>query len=181
MDSDFLVAAFNGGALVLGLILGFAAYNHYRKINKKKGILWAIGSILTCVLLVNGIIKIVDIMGEHRKETAFKILDETFEDRGDHENESYENLELVVSPEKVKRYTAYHIYVANFNKQYTYKGKIEIKIKNKKDKVVLTHTTETVTIKPGEKKELKSFTYETWNAGYSWKWIGELENTTEQN
>jgi hypothetical protein len=172
---DRLVVAFNGGALVLGLILGIAAYNHYRKINKKKGILWAIGCILTCVLFVNGIIKIVDIMDEQRKEKAFELLEETYEDRGDHENESYDNLELVVSPEKIKRFTSYNIYVANFNKQYTYKGKIKITIKNKKDKVVFTHVTETVTIKPGEKKEIENVNYDTWNPGYSWQWLGELK------
>jgi peptidyl-tRNA hydrolase len=175
MDRDFLVVAFNGGALVLGLILGITAYNHYRKINKKKGILWAIGCILTCLLFINGIIKIVDIMDEHRKEKAFELLEETYENRGVHEKESYENLELVVSPEKAKRYTDYNIYVANFNQQYTYKGKIKIMIKNKKEKVVLTHTTETVIIKPGEKKEVDSVTYKTWNPGYSWQWLGELK------
>lgn len=172
---DRLVVAFNGGALVLGLILGIGAYKHYRKINKKKGVLWATGCILTCVLFVNGIIKIVDIMDEQRKEKAFELLEETNEDRGDHENESYDNLELVVSPEKIKRFTAYNIYVANFNKQYTYKGKIKITIKNKKDKVVFTHVTETVTIKPGEKKEIENVNYDTWNPGYSWQWLGELK------
>jgi hypothetical protein len=173
---DKLVLYFNTGGLVFGIILGITSFNYYRKLNKtKKGVYWFIGCVATCLLFTNGIIKIVDIMDEHRKEEAFAELEEAFEDQGDHESESYDNLELVVTPEKIKRFTAYHIYVANFNKQYTYKGKIKITIKNKKDKEVFTHITETITIKPGEKKEIENVNYDTWNPGYSWQWLGKLK------
>jgi uncharacterized membrane protein len=174
MDNGVLV--FNSGALVLGIILGILSFNYYKKMNKKKvGIYWAIGCVVTCLFFVNGIIKIVAIMDEHTKENAFELLDERFAKRGDHENESYDNLELVVSPEKGKFSTDYNIYVANFNKQYTYKGKVKVTFKDKKDEVILIHTTEMVTIKPGEKKEIESASYKTWNPGYSWQWLGELK------
>lgn len=167
---------FNIGAFAFGLILAITSFNYYKKLGRTRtGLYWAIGCIATCLLVMNGIIKIVDMMDEHMKKEAFSLLEETYEDRGDPNNESFKNLELVVTPEKIKRFTAYHIYVANFNKQDTYKGEIEITIKNKKGKKVFTHVTETITIKPGEKKEIKNKNYDTWNPGYSWKWLGELK------
>lgn len=173
---DKLVLYFNTGGLVFGIILGITSFNYYRKLNKtKKGVYWFIGCVATCLIFTNGIIKIVDIMDEQRKKEAFELLKERFEDRGDHESESYDNLQVVVIPQKLKWSTSYNIYVANFNKLYTYTGKIEITIKNKKDKKVFSHVTEKVNIKPGKKKEIKNVNYDTWHSGYSWKWLGELK------
>ncbi|MBH0171665.1 hypothetical protein [Fictibacillus sp. 18YEL24] len=176
VDFDPLHFWFNFGALMFGVFLAVGSFSYYKNLNQtKKGIYWAVGCIATCLLVINGIMAIVDLKDEHLKKEAFELLEETYEDRGDPKNESYKNLELVVTPEKVKRYTSYNIYVANFNKQSTYKGKVEITIRNKKDKKLFTHVTETITIKPGEKKEIKNTNYDTWNPGYSWKWLGELK------
>jgi hypothetical protein len=167
---------FNIGAFVFGLILAITSFNYYKKLNRTlTGIYWAIGCIATCLLLVNGIIKVVDSMDEHMKKEAFETLHERYEDRGNPNNESYDNLELVVFPEKLKWSTSYNIFVANFNKQFTYTGKIKITIKNKDDNKVFTHVTETVTLEPGEKKEIKNTNYDTWHSGYSWRWLGELK------
>ncbi|MBY6038570.1 hypothetical protein KUV80_18200 [Fictibacillus nanhaiensis] len=167
---------FNIGAFAFGLILAITSFNYYKKLNRMKtGVYWAIGCITICLLFVNGIIKVVDLMDENMKEGAFETLQERYEDRGDHKNESYDNLEVVVIPQKLKWSTSYNIYIGNFNKLYTYTGNVEITIWNKKDKKVFTHVTEKVTIKPGEKKEIKNVNYDTWHSGYSWKWLGELK------
>lgn len=167
---------FNMGALALGLILAISSFVHYKKLGRTRtGVYWAIGCIATCLLAMNGIMKVADAMDEHMKKEAFELLDERYEDRGDPNNESYKNLELVVNPEKIRSFTAYNFYVANFNKKYTYKGKIQITIRNKKDKKIFTHVTKSITIKPGEKKEIKNANYETWHPNYSWRWLGELK------
>ncbi|MET3730265.1 hypothetical protein ABID52_003906 [Fictibacillus halophilus] len=178
MDNDYLsgVIWFNIGAFSFGLILAISSFVHYKKLGRTRtGVYWAIGCIATCLLVMNGIIKVSDVMDEHMKKEAFELLNERYEDRGDPNNESYDNLEVVVTPDKLRSSTSYNIYVANFNKQYSYKGKIKITIRNKKDKKVFTHVTESITIKPGEKKEIENALYDTWHPNYSWKWLGELK------
>ncbi|MQR93620.1 hypothetical protein [Fictibacillus phosphorivorans] len=167
---------FNIGAFAFGLILAITSFVHYKKLGRTRtGVYWAIGCIATCLLFINGIIKIVDIMDEHTKKQAFETLEETYHERGDHNNESFKNLEVVVIPEKGRGSAAYKIYAANFNKQYTYKGEIKITVKNRQEKKVFTHVTETVTLKPGEKKELKNTLYDTTHYNYSWRWLGKLK------
>ncbi|MGM0807393.1 MAG: hypothetical protein ACQET8_22055 [Bacillota bacterium] len=178
MDNDYLsgVFWFNIGAFAFGLILAISSFVHYKKLGRKRtGVYWAIGCIATCLLVMNGIIKVSDVMDEHMKKQAFETLEETYHERGDRNNESFKNLEVVVNSEKGRWSTAYNIYAANFNKQYTYKGKIEITVKNRQEKKVFTHVTETVTLKPGEKKELKNTNYDTTHYSYSWRWLGKLK------
>lgn len=178
MCMSFQTLYFWGNIVVgsIGLFVAISAFIHYRKLNQTgRAIRWFIGSLTVCLIFVNGIIKVVEIMDEHMRKEAFELLDESFKERGDPNNESYDNLELVVTPDKNRSSTSYNIYVANFNKQYSYKGKIKITIRNKRDKKVFTHVMETITIKPGEKKEIENVNYDTWHPNYSWRWLGELK------
>jgi hypothetical protein len=177
MDKNEIIAfsVMNGVGLILGLIFGLGLYNHKSKISKAKGIMWGIGSFLACMIVFNGIIAFVEFMDQKRKESAFVELDERFESRGDENKESYKNLELVVSTEELKRTTYHNIYVANFNEKFTYHGKIKVKLLNKDEIIITEHTTESITIKPGEKKEINSFEYDKWYYTYSWRWLGELK------
>jgi hypothetical protein len=137
MDNDYLsgVFWFNIGAFAFGLILAISSFVHYKKLGRRRtGVYWAIGCIATCLLAMNGIMKVADIMDEHTKNQAFETLEERYEDRGDQDNESYDNLEVVVITEKGRWSSSYKIYVANFNKQYTYNGEIEITVKNRQKK-----------------------------------------------
>jgi hypothetical protein len=180
MDNDYLsgVIWFNIGAFAFGLILAISSFNHFRKLGRTRtGLYWAIGCIATCLLFINAIIKIVDTMDNHMKNQAFETLEETYQERGDHNNESFKNLEVVVIPEKGRGSASYNIYAANFNKQYTYNGKIEISVKNRQEKKVFTHVTEAVTLKPGEKKELKNTLYDTTHYSYSWRWLGNFKKS----
>jgi hypothetical protein len=170
----FAILIMNGVGLFLGILCGVLSYRHQRKISKRKGLIWGFGCFFGWWLLFIAIIGIAEFEDESRKKSAFEDLEKSYENRGDKKHESYKNLELVLVTSSTKHSTYQYMYVANFNKKVTYKGKINISL-IKNDKTVSKYTTGTITIKPGEKKEVKNDIDTNYFDSYSWHWDGELK------
>jgi hypothetical protein len=59
-------------------------------------------------------------------------------------------------------------------KRKTFTGEIFIRVKDDNKKVGEI-TTEKITLKPGEKRMIDSYTGPKYYDEYSWKWLGELK------
>jgi hypothetical protein len=174
----FAFMIMNGIGLCLGILCGILSYRHQRKISKRKGLMWGFGCFFGFVLAFNAMAGFAELEMQSRKKSAFEDLKEKYEARGDKNHESYQNLELVLVTSSTKHSTYQVMYVANFNKKVTYRGKIKISL-IRDDKTVSKYTTDMITIKPGEKKQIKNDIDTNYFDSYSWRWDGELKINTK--
>ncbi|MBH0167581.1 hypothetical protein IHV12_21980 [Fictibacillus sp. 7GRE50] len=162
-------------AIFLGLIFGIGFYKKKRnEIGDTKGKILGISIFVFVMIFFNGILVYTDFKDEQREKSALSEMEMNYKENGVSNQESYKNLNLAVRTYSINKKKYYEVYVSNFNKKVTFTGKVLITVKDDKEKVGEI-TTEKITLKPGEKMMIDSYTGPKYYDEYSWKWIGELK------
>jgi hypothetical protein len=164
----------NAIGIILGLVLGYGYFKSKSTISKKKGWTWAIGSFIVCVVFFNVITTFVNVSNDNRNDQAVEDMKQQYEEKGNKNSDTFKNLRISIQTEEQKRTIDHYIYVANYNKNQTFKGKVHVELM-RDDKKVAEHTTEMITLKPGEKKEVTFFKGPRKYDSYKWQWQGELK------
>lgn len=172
MSIEFLIMS--GIGVVFGIISGYFAYIKKRRVSKRAGWLWAIGSFIFCLVFFNVIMTFANFSNDQRKDEAFSVMERQYEEKGEKSSESIKNLRLSVQTDSQSNTIDHYIYVANFNEKQTFNGKVHVELV-RDDEIVAEYTTKTLTIKPGEKRGVTFFKGPRKYDFYRWEWQGNLK------
>ncbi|MCM3719813.1 hypothetical protein [Fictibacillus phosphorivorans] len=171
--SLWLIIIGNLVALILAIIFGVGIYKR-KKAEGKRGEIWGIGVFLGIMLFFNGVVVYTDMGNDRREKSAFNEMEQRYKSEGDQDQESFNNLKITIRTHGIKKTTYHSVYVANFNNKKSFHGKISVKLLENGERVG-DFTSEKITIEPGAKFKVDTFTGTQFYDEYSWKWIGELE------
>lgn len=172
----WLIIFWNILAFILALIFGIGYYKKKKKekVSQIRAELWGTAVFIGVMVFFNAVILYSDFIDERRENSAFNEMEESYKEYGVPNQGSYKNLKLSIKTYKLSQKRKYAVYVANFNEKKTFTGEIFITVKDDNKKVGEI-TTEKITLKPGEKRKIDSYTGPKYYDEYSWKWNGELK------